>query len=79
MKTTLVIGGGTFNHIRNHLSLAAPAFGSTAKFIHNQIEGSELVLTKMADSSSKLVTNKDLYNFIDQVLLDESIGTIILS
>ena len=26
-----IIGGGTFSHVRNHLSNATPAFGSTAR------------------------------------------------
>lgn len=30
MKKIYVLGGGTFNHVRSHLSLAAPAFGETA-------------------------------------------------
>lgn len=29
-KKIVLIGGGTFSHVRNHLSLAAPAFGTTA-------------------------------------------------
>ncbi len=32
-----IIGGGTFSHVRNHLALAAPAFGSTAKSLYKQI------------------------------------------
>lgn len=31
MKMIYVIGGGTFSHVRNHLALAAPAFGTTAR------------------------------------------------
>lgn len=31
MKKIVLIGGGTFSHVRNHLSLAAPAFGTTVK------------------------------------------------
>lgn len=33
MKKIIVLGGGTFSHIRSHLALAAPAFGKTAKQI----------------------------------------------
>jgi hypothetical protein len=29
-KTVEIIGGGTISHIRNHLALAAPAYGTTA-------------------------------------------------
>lgn len=35
--TIHIFGGGTFSHVRNHLALAAPAFGTTAKFIHEII------------------------------------------
>jgi len=31
MKKIHIIGGGTFSHVRNHLALAAPAFGKTAR------------------------------------------------
>jgi hypothetical protein len=32
-----IIGGGTFSHVRNHLALAAPAFGSTARKLYSDI------------------------------------------
>jgi hypothetical protein len=32
-----IIGGGTFSHVRNHMALAAPAFGSTARMIYGQV------------------------------------------
>ncbi len=35
MKNIHIIGGGTFNYVRNHLALAAPAFGKTAKQLHD--------------------------------------------
>jgi len=31
MKNFVVIGGGTVSHVRNHLALCAPAYGTTAK------------------------------------------------
>ena len=31
MKKIYILGGGTFNYVRNHLALAAPAFGETAR------------------------------------------------
>lgn len=78
-KRIIVIGGGTFNHIRNHLSLAAPAFGTTAKLIYSLLDGSELKLTKMANQYSPIITNEDLTIFIDALLLDKNVGTIILT
>jgi hypothetical protein len=37
-----ILGGGTFAHVRPHFALSAPAFGSTANFIHEAIVGSRL-------------------------------------
>ena len=34
LRNIAVIGGGTFQPIRNHLALAAPAFGTTATKIN---------------------------------------------
>jgi len=79
-RRTIVIGGGTFNHIRNHMSLAAPAFGTTAKVMHSRLEQySELFLTKMADPSSTLVTNKDVSDLIDKLIADPTVGTIVMN
>ena len=60
MRRTIILGGGTFQPIRNHLSLSAPAFGTTARILHVLIPNSELVLTKMADYTSTLMSNEDL-------------------
>lgn len=79
MKRVVILGGGTFEPVRNHFSLSAPAFGTTAVKLNTLIEGSELVLTKMADRNSKLVTNKDVENYIDTLLEDENVGTIVLN
>jgi ribulose-5-phosphate 4-epimerase/fuculose-1-phosphate aldolase len=32
-----IIGGGTFSHVRNHMAIAAPAFGATARNLYGQI------------------------------------------
>lgn len=81
-KKTVIIGGGTFYHIRNHLSLAAPAFGTTAKYLHSQFIKhnlpSELHLTKMAGGST-LTTNRDIKILIDNLIKDKNVGTIILN
>jgi len=79
IRKTIILGGGTFEPVRNHLSLAAPAFGQTAKHLKVLLHDAELVLTKMADSNSKLITNKDVENYIDTLLEDQNIGTIILN
>ncbi|RWZ87196.1 MAG: hypothetical protein EO766_11740 [Hydrotalea sp. AMD] len=38
MKKIHIIGGGTISHVRNHLSLIAPAWGTTARQINRLIE-----------------------------------------
>jgi len=57
MKRKIVIlGGGTFQPVRNHLALAAPAFGETAKTLKMLIRDHQrvsLILTKMASDISK--------------------------
>lgn len=75
----VILGGGTFSPIRNHLALCAPAFGNTARKLHGKLPGSKLYLTKMADSTSDLVTNEDVSNLINTLLDDISIKTIILN
>jgi hypothetical protein len=88
-----IIGGGTFSHVRNHLALAAPAFGATAKRILQMLrreidpEGKvsndafdiRVHLTKMADSASKIVTNDDVAALIDQLVADPKTSVIILN
>lgn len=75
-KNVYVLGGGTFSHVRNHLALAMPAFGTTAKklaalarnkFLKMNVE---LVLTKMANSESTIVTNEDVALLTSQITND---------
>lgn len=81
----IVFGGGTFNHVSCHLALCAPAFGETAKRLHKLFQengtlDSHLVLTKMADSTSQLITNADLENFIvDKIIPDNNVKAIIMN
>lgn len=42
MKRIHIIGGGTFNHVRTHLSLAAPAFGQLARQLAVGLAGRDL-------------------------------------
>lgn len=82
------LGGGTFSHVRSHLALAAPAFGGTARRIHELLLkelGDEivnakvpatdyippsLVLTKMANHYSDLVTNEDVNGYVSKIIAD---------
>jgi hypothetical protein len=76
-KDIYVLGGGTFSHVRNHLALAAPAFGTTARQIRNLCEQQfddkmdvSLILTKMADSKSALITNEDVAEVVGKLKSD---------
>lgn len=86
MNKCVIIGGGTFNHISCHLSLAAPAFGETARHLHRVMMmfhsdryESVLKLTKMADHTSNLVTNADVADYVSDLLDDMSVKVIILN
>lgn len=76
MKSVHIIGGGTFSYVRNHLSLAAPAFGNTARILRNyslerfKTMDVKMHLTKMADSTSNLVTNEDISNLLSELKKD---------
>jgi hypothetical protein len=78
MKNIEIIGGGTVYHVRNHLALTAPAYGKTAKYIHDLClthdtwyskgkYGIHLHLTKMA-GGSYLETNEDVSKLLDTLL-----------
>lgn len=84
MDKVVVFGGGTFNHVAAHLALAAPAFGETAKQLHRMFQDtdileSHLVLTKMADSNSKLITNDDVAARVMQLLDDKLVKMIVMN
>lgn len=79
----LIMGGGTFSDVQPHLSLCTRAFGTTArqlkaKFNELSIDSS-LVLTKMADTTTDLVTNKDVEKYIDHVLTLPELKAIIFN
>ena len=65
-KQIHIFGGGTVSHVRNHLALAAPAYGGTAKTLAllcaQIIPKMEVVmhLTRMAQPDSKIETTGDL-------------------
>lgn len=75
-----IIGGGTVFHVRPHLALTAPAYGTTAKTLHSIILsklGSDAIsrvhlhLTKMAGGTS-LETNADIAKLIGQLVADKA-------
>ena len=69
MKEVLIVGGGTSYPIKNHLSLSAPAYGSTARRLEKLCKDFfpdlriVTALTKMADPSSDIETYDDLAEF----------------
>lgn len=81
-KKIVILGGGTFSHLRTHLALATPAFGETAKSLYEKCKEKftnmdvELILTKMADSTSKIVTNEDVSNLVDTLINDNTVKAI---
>lgn len=90
-RRIVIMGGGTINHVRNHLALCAPAYGSTArqlkayfdaelraKLLDDQFE-TELVLTKMADSTSHLETNSDVEAFVERLVADPSVKAVVFN
>lgn len=87
IKRIHIIGGGTFSHIRSHLSLATPAFGETAnrlmvEFSKHCFDPEYAItkhLTKMADSTSTLVTNRDVEKLVDKLIADKETKVIIFN
>lgn len=75
----IILGGGTFEPVRNHFALAAPAFGTTAIVLYQRLPASELFLTRMADRDSQLFTNADIAEFVDMLLLDHSVKVIVMN
>lgn len=84
-KKVIIIGGGTFSHVRNHLALCMPAFGTTARNIAFLSSGPygkfhdmdvELHLTKMANRTSTLITNEDISTLVDKLIADLSVKVI---
>lgn len=91
MKKIYIIGGGTFNYVRNHLAVSTPAFGETARKLKKLFEKElktknlqseyevELVLTKMADHKSKLVTNDDVESYLETLIENKDTKAIIFN
>jgi len=75
-KNIVIFGGGTISHIRSHLALCAPAYGSTAKKLAKLCEeiipemNVQLALTKMADPGSVMETNEEVETESCKVLED---------
>jgi phosphopantothenoylcysteine synthetase/decarboxylase len=79
------MGGGTFNDVRAHLSLCTRAFGGTARYMYDYMSyfrehcNPELVLTKMADHHSGLITNLDVEIYVNTLLTDPGVSALIFN
>lgn len=82
-KTIVVFGGGTMMHVRNHMALCAPAYGTTARKIAMLLDAEDycvkLRLTKMADPASNLETNDDVEKALREVLDDPNTVGIVFN
>lgn len=76
MKTVNIFGGGTVSHVRSHLALCAPAYGTTARILQSMCidrfkdMDTHLFLTKMADFKSTLETNNDIEYLVEDLKKD---------
>src|SRR5271165_2938089 len=82
-KTVEILGGGTISHVRNHLALCAPAYGTTACKIRDFCRGYSdklnvnVHLTKMADPLySELETNEHVEYLVDKWIADSNVKIV---
>lgn len=84
-RTVYVIGGGTVFHVRPHLALMAPAYGTLAREILSRLAQDDMeddvvgVFTKMADPSSTIETNEDLSRYVDTIIADPTAKLIFMT
>lgn len=79
--TIHIFGGGTVQHVRNHMALCTPAYGNTARQLFALIgaEHAQLHLTKMADYTSKIETNEDVLGCLLSVLEDPATTAVVFN
>lgn len=76
-KKVIIIGGGTISHVRSHLALCAPAYGTTAVKLlalcqdHSDHLDVDLYRTKMAGGRDDLETNEDIKKLVDKIIADD--------
>lgn len=78
-----IIGGGTLAHVRPHLALCAPAYGTVARdlqsLLANQLVVSQTHLTRMASPTSRLETNEDVAQLLDDLVADPETRVIFMA
>lgn len=81
-KLIHIIGGGTVSHVRNHLALAAPAYGKTARQLYDicaeTMMERRLHLTKMA-GGPKLETNEDIATLLKEITADPATKIVFMN
>lgn len=81
-KKVVILGGGTISHVRNHLALSAPAYGTIARKLadlcreHSDKLDVVLALTKMADTNSQIETIEDVEDVVGRIISDKSIKIV---
>lgn len=78
-----IIGGGTVFHVRNHLALTAPAYGTTARALGkmcydfgSQSYSVNVHLTNMAGGHEGLDTNADVAKLVDEWVKDSQVRIV---
>ncbi|KVP40063.1 hypothetical protein WJ87_07730 [Burkholderia ubonensis] len=85
IMTIHIFGGGTVQHVRNHLALCAPAYGTTARKLAAELENLrpdntvKLHLTKMANPDSSMETNQDVSRVLNGLLSNPDTRAIIFN
>lgn len=85
MAIVHLLGGGTYDLVRPHLALAAPAFGATARALAEMAprffpaDEVRLGLTRMADPASAIVTNDDVAALLDRLVAEPQTKVIVQS
>lgn len=78
-----IFGGGTVQHVRNHMALCAPAYGKTARELYRMLQedwvSSQLHLTRMAYHESSMETNEDVATRLQAVLNDPKARAIVFN
>lgn len=82
-KTVEIIGGGTVSHVRTHMSIAAMAYGNTARALKTMCEERSnklkvnLHLTKMANAGQgNLETNDDVADLVGGIIKDPNVKIV---
>ena len=79
MSKVVIYGGGTINHLRNHLGLCAFSRGTTARKLKQHLPYADMRLTFMGSETSNIVTNDDLEADLRTQLADPYVKYIIMS